>query len=95
MDTIPVLDLSQGATEALGVSNAIKSLGFLALKSAKEPSTAQVSELFEIAQLFFENESLDEKERCAITTENKGWVKKRQEKCVLNDIAGVCPQTQF
>lgn len=87
MDTIPVIDLSQGASEALGVSDAIKSLGFLALKSAKEPSTTQISELFDIAQFFFENESLDEKERCAITIENKGWVKQRQERWVSNDIA--------
>ena len=78
--SIPVLDLSQASAEKLGVSEAIKGLGFLALKSPEEPTVAQVSEIFRISQQFFENESVAEKERCQITVENKGWVKKRQER---------------
>ena len=80
MEAIPVINLFKEPSEKLGVSQAIKNLGFLALKSPDEPTTSQISELFRISQEFFENESTEEKERCAITIENKGWVKKRQER---------------
>ncbi|KAF8309572.1 P-loop containing nucleoside triphosphate hydrolase protein [Clavulina sp. PMI_390] len=77
-ESVPVIDLSD-SSPTFDISGAIKDLGFLALKSPQEPSTAQVVELFSIAEDFFLNESLAEKERCGITVENKGWVKKGQE----------------
>lgn len=78
--SIPIIKLSESSPEKLGASEAIKNLGFIALKSPDEPTSSQISELFRISQEFFENESADEKERCAITVENKGWVKMRQER---------------
>lgn len=80
MEAIPIIDLLEAPTEKPGISKAIKALGFLALKSPDEPTSSQISELFRISQEFFENESADEKERCAATEENVGWVEKRQER---------------
>jgi hypothetical protein len=80
MTSLPVIDLSKTAAHRGSISDAIKSLGFLALKSPETPSSSQLAEIFRIAEDFFLNETQAEKERCGITVDNKGWIKKRQER---------------
>lgn len=75
---IPSIDLSE-RPDPKDVSAAISDLGFLFVKNAAVPSQALVREMFSISKGFFEGESLEEKEKVAITVQNRGWVRNKQE----------------
>lgn len=75
---IPTIDLSKHP-DPKDVSSAIRNLGFLFIQNGATPSPGLVRDMFEVSKGFFEGESPEEKEKVAITVENRGWVKNRQE----------------
>ncbi|KAG8744240.1 hypothetical protein FRC12_014851 [Ceratobasidium sp. 428] len=75
---IPTIDLSK-QPDPTEISAAISDLGFLFLKNGTTPAQTLVQEMFSLSKGFFEGESLEEKEKVSITTQNRGWVKNRQE----------------
>lgn len=75
---IPSIDFSQ-QPDPSDVSAAISNLGFLFIKNGGAPSLDLVKEMFAVSKEFFEDESVEEKEKVSITVENRGWVRNRQE----------------
>jgi len=77
---IPLIDLQHcNTTESLAcaVHKAAASLGFLYLKNTGLEQLAE--QMFEISSDFFHHQSAEDRLKCAITTQNRGYVKIGQE----------------
>ncbi|KAG8962884.1 hypothetical protein FRC03_003671 [Tulasnella sp. 419] len=75
-ESIPLVDLEAPAQD---IVEGISQLGFLYLKCPAIPAASSVERMFDLSRQFFLSESITEKEKVAITINNAGWVKLRQE----------------
>lgn len=86
-----MVDLADYATPeslAKAVSSAASSIGFLYLKNTGLEK--QAADVFDISKDFFLNESLENKEKVAMTTANMGYSRPGQERCAFSPIIRCC-----